>query len=201
MSLSLIWAEARGGVIGYGGAMPWHLPEDLAHFRELTSGAGGSNAGDAGADAGAAVVMGRRTWDSLPERFRPLPGRRNLVLTRDPDWTGEGAEPVSSLDAAAAAAGAGGPPGPGSRGAGPGASGAGASAAGAAELWVIGGGQLYREAMRSALATRLEVTELDLGVKGDTFAPAVDATWDRLAATPWLESRTGIRYRFVTYAR
>ncbi|RFA07413.1 dihydrofolate reductase [Subtercola boreus] len=164
MSLALIWAEARGGVIGYDGTMPWHLPEDLAHFRELTT--------------GSAVVMGRRTWDSLPERFRPLPGRRNLVLSRDRTWSSAGAEPLHDLGAVLHDF----------------------QAPGAA-LWVIGGGELYRLAMLSPLATRLEVTELDLGVKGDTFAPPVDASWDRVASTPWLESSTGIRYRFVTYAR
>lgn len=184
MSLALIWAEARGGIIGHAGTIPWHLPEDLAHFRELTSDA--SAGGTAGARAIAtaparAVVMGRRTWDSLPERFRPLPDRRNLVLTRNSDWAAAGAEAVPSLGAAAAAVKADNPADP--------------------VLWVIGGGELYRQAMLSPLATRLEVTELDLGVKGDTTAPRIDATWSRLAESPWLESKTGIRYRFVTHAR
>ncbi|TQL52690.1 dihydrofolate reductase [Subtercola boreus] len=228
MSLALIWAEARGGIIGYDGAMPWHLPEDLAHFRELTSGDAGAHAGtadrgaagrgasgrgaaDRGAagrgasDRGATVVMGRRTWESLPERFRPLPGRRNLVLTRNAAWAAEGAERVATLDAAVAAAGAAGG-GAASGGAARGGSARGGSAgrteAGdGATLWVIGGGELYRLAAASQLATRLEVTELDLGIKGDTFAPAIDASWLRAASTPWLESRTGIRYRFVSYAR
>ncbi|MDF2443004.1 MAG: dihydrofolate reductase, partial [Subtercola sp.] len=109
-----------------------------------------------------------------------LPGRRNLVLTRNAGWTAEGAERVASLDAAVTTVGAGGD---------------------GTTLWVIGGGELYRLAMASPLSTRLEVTELDLGVKGDTLAPAIDVSWERVAGTPWLESRTGIRYRFVTYAR
>ncbi|QWT24117.1 dihydrofolate reductase [Subtercola sp. PAMC28395] len=159
MTLGMIWAEARGGVIGHGGTIPWRLPEDLAHFKELT--------------LGDTVLMGRRTWDSLPVRFRPLPGRRNLVLTRDAEWTSPGAEVVHSL--------------------------AEVSSDDDGGLWVIGGGELYRQAMPSA--TRLEVTELDLGVKGDTLAPAIDATWERVAASPWLESATGIRYRFVSYTR
>ncbi|CAN5232686.1 dihydrofolate reductase [soil metagenome] len=167
MSLALIWAEARGGVIGQGGAMPWHLPEDLAHFKELT--------------LGSAVLMGRRTWDSLPERFRPLPGRRNFVLTRDESWTSDGAEVVHSVGDAVAAAESGSPDPADST------------------VWVIGGGELYRASV--ALASRLEVTELDLGVKGDTLAPAIDVSWIRVTESPWLESRTGIRYRFVGYAR
>ena len=83
MDLRLIYARAANGVIGQDGTMPWHLPEDLAHFRTLTQ--------------GCTVLMGRKTWDSLPPRFRPLPGRRNIVLTRQPDWSETGAERASSL--------------------------------------------------------------------------------------------------------
>ena len=84
MSISLIWAQAANGVIGADGTMPWHVPEDMAHFKELT--------------LGSTVLMGRRTWESFPPRFRPLPDRRNVVLTRDPSWTADGAEVVHSLD-------------------------------------------------------------------------------------------------------
>ncbi len=77
MTIHMIWAQARNGVIGAGGAIPWHLPGEQRLFKERTM--------------GATVVMGRATWDSLPERVRPLPGRRNVVLTRDPSWTAEGA--------------------------------------------------------------------------------------------------------------
>ena len=86
--LVLIAAMARGRVIGREGRLPWHLPEDLAHFRAATR--------------GHAVVMGRKTWDSLPARFRPLPGRRNLVVTRNPAWHAEGADVAQSLDEALA---------------------------------------------------------------------------------------------------
>ena len=72
MQIKLIWAQAHGGVIGQGGRMPWHLPEDLANFRKLTH--------------GHPVVMGRKTWDSLPPKFRPLPGRLNCVVTRQTGW-------------------------------------------------------------------------------------------------------------------
>ena len=81
--IALIYARAANGVIGRDGTMPWHLPEDLAHFRALTQ--------------GHPVVMGRKTWDSLPERFRPLPGRRNIVLTRQTQWQALGAERADSL--------------------------------------------------------------------------------------------------------
>ena len=81
--VGLIWAEAAGGVIGAEGGMPWHVPEDMAHFKEIT--------------LGAPVVMGRKTWDSLPERFRPLEGRENIVITRQQDWTAEGARRAATV--------------------------------------------------------------------------------------------------------
>ncbi len=79
----LIYARAANGVIGKDGTMPWHLPEDMAHFKRLTS--------------GCPVIMGRKTWDSLPPRFRPLPGRSNIVVTRQPDWHENGVQRSSSL--------------------------------------------------------------------------------------------------------
>lgn len=163
--VGLIWAEARGGVIGALGGMPWHVPEDLAHFKSTT--------------LGAPVVMGRRTWESFPERFRPLPGRRNIVVTRQDDWTDAGAERAASLEAALAAADETAPD----------------------RVWVIGGGQLYREAI--ALADRLDVTELDLDVEGDTRAPDRSG-WRTVSVDPpdgWHTSRTGIRYRFLVLER
>src|SRR5215470_9451728 len=86
MKLAIVAAAARGGVIGRGNRIPWRLPEDMAHFRELTT--------------GHPVVMGRRTWESLPARFRPLPDRRNVVVTRNPDWSAAGAERTGSVDEA-----------------------------------------------------------------------------------------------------
>ena len=165
MSISLVWAEARGGVIGDGGTIPWHVPEDLAHFKELT--------------LGGTVVMGRRTWQSLPPRFRPLAGRRNVVVTRDRSWSAEGADVVHALDEILDAAG---------------------SVAGSAPVWVIGGGEIYTQSL--VKASRLEITEVDLDVPGDTTAPAIDpALWRVVAETPWQESRTKTRYRFVSYDR
>lgn len=163
--IGLIWAEARGGVIGRDGGMPWHVPEDLAHFREVTS--------------GHPVIMGRRTWESFPARFRPLPGRRNIVVTGDAAWAAEGAERASSLESALALA----------------------ATAEAREVWVIGGSRLFADAL--PVADVLEVTELDLEVAGDTFAPARPG-WAVAAVAPpdgWAPSRTGIPYRFLTLLR
>ncbi|GAA4350098.1 dihydrofolate reductase [Microbacterium rhizosphaerae] len=166
--VGLIWAEAAHGVIGAEGGMPWHVPEDFAHFKELT--------------LGSPVVMGRRTWDSLPDRFRPLPGRANIVVTRNPEWSADGAVRAASLDEALADA---------------------EERVGDADtVWVIGGAELFGLAM--ADADVLEVTELDLEVAGDTFAPDRDG-WRVVAAEPgrdaWSTSRTGIRYRFLRWER
>lgn len=163
--IGLVWAEAAGGVIGARGGMPWHVPEDLAHFKDVT--------------AGAPVVMGRRTWESLPERFRPLPGRRNIVVTRTDGWSAPGAERAASLDAAVSRA----------------------ADAAPEWIWIIGGGELFRESIDSA--DRLEVTELDLEVDGDTFAPD-RADWAAVSVEPaegWRTSAGGIRYRFLTLER
>ncbi|KHK96174.1 dihydrofolate reductase [Microbacterium mangrovi] len=162
--IGLIWAQTPAGVIGAQGGMPWHVPEDLAHFKETT--------------LGSPVVMGRRTWESFPDRFRPLPGRRNIVVTSHDD-VGEGAETVRSLGAALDLAGQDDPE----------------------WVWVIGGGQIFAAAIDGA--DRLEVTELDIEVQGDTVAPEVIG-WHVTAHRPaegWLTSRTGIRYRFLRLER
>ena len=161
--IGLVWAQAHDGVIGRDGGMPWHVPEDLAHFKEVT--------------LGTAVVMGRRTWESFPERFRPLPGRRNIVLTRDASWAAGGAERAGSLTEALGLVGPG-------------------------DVWVIGGGSLYREAIHRADV--IELTELDLDVDGDTTAPPIGAEWvevSREPSTGWITSRSGIDYRFVRLER
>jgi len=178
--IALIWAQARGGVIGRDGGMPWELPEDMARFRDLTT--------------GHAVVMGRRTWDALPARFRPLAGRRNIVVTRQEHWAAEGAERAPSVEAAlalvAVAPDRPDPNPPPDR------------SASASTLWVIGGAEIYAAALGSA--DRLEVTEIDEDIDGDTFAPAVDAPWHPVSVDPaegWSTSRTGLRYRYVAYER
>jgi len=155
--VGLIWAEAAGGVIGAEGGMPWHVPEDLAHFKEVT--------------LGAPVVMGRKTWDSLPERFRPLAGRENIVITRQQDWSAEGARRAATVAEAVR---------------------------GQDRVWIIGGAEIFRQVIGDA--DRLEVTELDLEVDGDAYAPA--KTGRRLVDEgEWLTSRTGVRYRFLGYER
>ncbi|TFB72648.1 dihydrofolate reductase [Cryobacterium glaciale] len=162
MTLGLIWAQTVNGVIGADGVMPWHLPEDLAHFRAVTQ--------------GGAVIMGRRTWDSLPERFRPLPGRQNIVITRQRDWAAPGASAAHSLDDALALA-----EGP---------------------VWVIGGAEIYRLAL--SRADTLEVTEIDASIAGDTLAPELDAAWTRVSTNPangWLRSSAALPYRFTRYER
>ncbi len=162
--IALIWAQASNRVIGADGRMPWHLPEDLVHFKELT--------------LGAPVIMGRRTWDSLTERFRPLPGRRNIVVTRDPHWVAEGADVAHSIDEAI-------------------------ELDDAPTTWIIGGAQLYAATL--ARADRLEVTEIASAPEGDAFAPEIDtAVWVTTPETrdaPWLTSRTDLRYRFRSYVQ
>lgn len=155
--VGLIWAEAHGGVIGAEGGMPWHVPEDLAHFKQVT--------------LGAPVVMGRKTWDSLPERFRPLEGRENIVITRQQDWADEGAQRAANVEE---------------------------SVRGKDKVWIIGGAEIFRLVI--ADADRLEVTELDLAVDGDAHAPST-AGWRLVDEGEWQTSRTGVRYRFLGYER
>ena len=161
-SVALIWAQARDGVIGASGGLPWHLPEDLKLFRSLTT--------------GSTVVMGRRTWESLPERFRPLPGRTNVVLTSDPAWSAEGARRAGSVSEVLAA----GEP-----------------------VWVIGGGAVYSAFLPHA--QRLVVTDVDVAVDGDTWAPAIGSEWRPVTRTPeqgWsLSSSSGLRYAVTEYTR
>ena len=160
MKLNLIFARARNGVIGNNNALPWHLPEDMAHFKRST--------------LGCPVIMGRKTWDSLPARFRPLPGRLNVVVTRQPDWQADGAVVANSLEAACAAC----PPD--------------------STAWVIGGAELYAKAL--ALAGTAVVTEIDADYEGDAFAPRFGPEWREVARESHLSS-TGLGYCFVTYQK
>jgi dihydrofolate reductase len=161
VKLSLVAAVARGGVIGRGGTLPWQLPEDMARFRELTM--------------GHPVVMGRRTWDSLPLRFRPLPGRRNVVVTRNETWAADGAERAGSLDDALELL------------------------EDTPQGFVIGGAEVFAEAL--PLADELLLTEIELEVDGDTFFPS----WDRRSFEETSRdshvSSDGTPFSFVTYVR
>ncbi|MCU4117836.1 dihydrofolate reductase [Variovorax sp. N23] len=160
MRLNLIYARAANGVIGKDNALPWHLPEDMAHFKRMT--------------AGCPVVMGRKTWDSLPPRFRPLPGRRNIVVTRQAGWQADGAERAGSLPEAMALS------------------------ADAAEVWVIGGAQIYAEA--APLAQRAVVTEIGRDFEGDAHAPSLGAGWQETARETHVAAN-GLPFGFVTYLR
>lgn len=157
--ITLIVARARGGAIGRHNTLPWRLPEDLQHFKAST--------------LGHAVLMGRKTFDSIG---RPLPGRRNLILTRDPHWHHEGCEPVGSLAAAIAGC----PPD--------------------TELFVAGGEQVYRLAL--PLADRLIITEIDLDVPdADAWFEAPDLQAWQCTDSRSEVSRTGLGYCIQTWAR
>ncbi|MEV0947890.1 dihydrofolate reductase [Rhodococcus sp. NPDC049939] len=158
--VTLIWAQSEGGVIGRASGIPWNIPEDMAFFREVTY--------------GHPVIMGRITWDSLPPRFRPLPGRRNIVVTRNRDWTADGAEVVDSIETALALTDD--------------------------NVCVIGGAQIYTAAM--PFATDIVVTEVGITTDGDTWAPPIDDTWRTNDTGEWCKSaKNGTRYRRVFYTR
>jgi dihydrofolate reductase len=161
--LTLIAAVARNGVIGADNGLLWHLPEDLRHFRAITS--------------GHAVIMGRKTWDSLPARFRPLPGRRNIVVTRDNHWSAPGAEAVRTPAAALALLGSGAP------------------------AFVIGGAELY--AAMLPWADELLLTEIDADFAGDAHFPAWDrGRFDEVSREPHhAAAPNAFDYAFVSYRR
>lgn len=159
---NLIFARAANGVIGRNNELPWHLPEDMAYFRKQT--------------AGAPVIMGRKTWDSLPPRFRPLPGRTNIVITRQLDWQAEGAVVAGGIEEAVAAC----------------------KKLHAPEAWIIGGAQIFAESMPRA--TRALVTEIHRDFDGDAFAPVFDASW-RETARESHTSTNGLPFSFVTLER
>jgi dihydrofolate reductase len=160
MKIGMIYARSRNGVIGKDGVMPWHLPEDLAHLKQKT--------------LGYPVIMGRKTWDSLPPRFRPLPGRRNIVITRQATWEAQGAERVPSLDAALGAC------------------------VGEPLVWVLGGGEIFAQAQ--PIAHVAEVTEIERDFDGDVYAPRLGDDWVETKRERH-QSKTGIDYSFVTFSR
>jgi dihydrofolate reductase len=158
-TVGLIWAQSTSGIIGRAGGIPWELPEDQARFKEIT--------------LGHAVVMGRLTWESLPPRVRPLPGRRNIVITRNSDYQAPGAEVAASI----------------------------ADATADGRTWVIGGAEIYALALPAA--DRCEVTEVAIDLHrqdADAVAPVLDETWVG-SQGDWLVSRSGLRYRYLSYRR
>jgi dihydrofolate reductase len=157
MTVRMIWAEARGRVIGADGGIPWRIPGEQALFKQRTM--------------GSTVVMGRSTWDSLPPRFRPLPGRRNVVLTRSADAVFAGAEKAGSVDEVIRRFD---------------------------DVWVMGGAGVYTAFLPYAdLVLR---TEIDLTVAGDTFAPELGDGW-RATPGEWQIPESGPRYRVVEHVR
>lgn len=174
-SVVAIWAATLDHVIGREGSMPWRAPADMAHFTAVTT--------------GHPVVMGRRTWESLPPRFRPLPGRTSIVITRDADAAeairAEGGAVAATLTAALDLA---------------------ASSTGSGTIWVAGGGRVYAEALRAGVVDAAMVTVLDLTVPdGDTRAPALDAGFRLVASSPsptgFAPAEVGPRYRFELWSR
>ena len=155
--LFLVVAVAQDGVIGAGGTLPWHLPADLKHFKALT--------------LGKPMVMGRKTFESLPGL---LPGRRHIVLTRDPAWQAEGAEVVADLDAAVALADA-------------------------PQVAVIGGAEIF--ALALPRATRIELTEIRAAIPGDTFMPALGEGWRETARDEHPAEGSRPAFAFVTLER
>ena len=141
MKISLVVAASQNNVIGRDNQLPWHLPEDLEYFKSVTM--------------DKPILMGRRTFDSIG---RPLPGRRNIVITRDLEWDAEGVEVVHSVDDALAAG----------------------SLANSDEIMIIGGAQIYRECL--PIADRLYLTRVEAEIDGDAFFPDIDVKqWRKLS--------------------
>lgn len=156
-----IVAMGRNRAIGRGGSLPWRLPEDMAHFKSLTM--------------GHPVIMGRKTWESLPKR--PLPGRKNIVISRSPFYEAQGADVYPTIEDAIAAC----PP--------------------SETPVIIGGAQIYSAAF--PLYSKIVVTEIDTEIPdADTFFPEIDPSiWNRIDDGETMVSKTGLKYRFVTYLK
>lgn len=157
-TISLVVAVAENGVIGHRGALPWRIPEDLKRFKTLTM--------------GKPVIMGRKTWDSLPRK--PLPSRTNIVVTRNPDFRDEGAVVAHSWEDAVARAGA-------------------------SEIMVIGGEAIFEAAL--PLAQTIHLTEVAAAPEGDAFMPPIDSKQWRETGREGPYDADGLAYSFVTLSR
>ena len=155
--ISLIAAVARNRVIGKDNQLLWHLPEDMQYFREITR--------------GKPVIMGRKTWESLPDAFRPLPGRHNIVVSRNPSYLAPGATLAGSLEEAIRKAGD------------------------DVEVFVIGGAELYRQAL--PLAQKLYLTEIDQDFEGDACFPDIDPSLWNIRSC----NKGGTGFTFVVYEK
>ncbi|WP_265946647.1 dihydrofolate reductase [Dechloromonas sp. A34] len=157
----LIAAVAKNRVIGRDNQLIWNIPEDMAHFKALTQ--------------GHTVLMGRKTWESLPPRFRPLPGRRNIVISRQTGYVAAGAETAGSLEAGLALLASG------------------------EKVFVIGGAEIYSQAL--PFATQMELTEVDLEPEGDAWFPAFAASEWQIVDRRRFTSSTGMTGAFLSYRR
>jgi dihydrofolate reductase len=164
MKIALIVAASQNHVIGLDNQLPWHLPEDLQYFKAVTM--------------GKPILMGRKTFDSIG---RPLPGRANIVLTRDASWSAEGVEVVNDLDSAIAA------------------SEKACAVAGTEELMIIGGEQIYRKFL--PVASKLYLTKVEAEIEGDAYFPAIDSNQWRQVAEKIPEKIGNYSYRFVVLER
>ncbi|WP_258060249.1 MULTISPECIES: dihydrofolate reductase [unclassified Arthrobacter] len=170
--VGMIWAQTVDGVIGRDGGMPWHLPEDLAHFKNTT--------------AGHPVIMGRRTWESFPAAYRPLPGRTNIVVSSSETLADEispaGAVVVPTLEQAVDTARH--------------------SPGGSEQIWIVGGARMYEAA--APLADAAVVTVIDASTEGDTYAPHLGPDWGFTAVSPaegWHTGTNGTCYRIALWSR
>ena len=160
--ITIVAAIAKNGVIGRDNTLPWRLPEDMKRFKALTM--------------GQAVLMGRKTWESLPDKFRPLPGRFNMVVPPNANYSAEGAAVVTSIDDALRAVGD------------------------ENEVFVIGGAEIYRLALPRA--HRLQLTEINVEFDGDTYFPSVAREqWAETARDHHPANDIPFSYDFVTYDR
>lgn len=156
--LSIVVAVDQAGGIGIDNKLPWHLPEDLAHFKRVTT--------------GHAIIMGRKTFDSIG---RPLPNRRNIVITRNRDWSHENVQVAGSLEEAL-------------------------RLVAASPAYIIGGAQVFTESMD--MVDQLIVTEIDKTFACDTFFPPIDRDhWQETARETYYSESNGCDYAFVTYTR
>ena len=169
--VGMIWAQTTNGVIGRDGGMPWHLPEDLAHFKRTT--------------LNHPVIMGRKTWESFPDKYRPLPGRTNIVISRRPEMrdqlVAEGAVVVDSVEDAMSEA---------------------AASPGGDEIWVLGGGEIFNLTTQHSNAA--SVTVIDMETDGDTYAPQLGPGWKLDGVSPtegWSTAANGTRYRISLWVR
>jgi len=162
MKINLILAKSINGVIGKDNKIPWHLPEDMARFKRLTD--------------GQVVIMGRKTWESLPEKFRPLPNRVNIVVSKNKDYKCPGAILCQSISNALIMG----------------------SQAIDKEIWIIGGSTIYNHL--EPIADRMEVTVIDQVYEGDAYAPAISSEWKTVSKRSYV-SKNGLQYSFQSFTR